>query len=84
MMNVCKALNGIRTEVCHANPPLSVKMVPKLRDLGAKNEQLSGYHGQNKAWAYIQFAAKLFKVLINSLARFLEPWRGIPHVIVVT
>ena len=47
MKNVCKAWNAIRMEVCRANTLLSVKMEPKLHDFGAKNEQLSGYYGQN-------------------------------------
>ena len=45
------------------NTQSSVKRAPKLRHLGAKNKQLSGYYGQNKASAWIQFAAKLFQSL---------------------
>ena len=63
MRNICEAWNDIRTEVCRVNPPLSVKFVPKLSDFRAKNKQLSGYYGQNKVWAWIQFATKLFKSL---------------------
>ena len=36
MRNVCLAWNDIRTEVCHANLPLSVKLVPELCNFGAK------------------------------------------------
>ena len=60
MRNNCKAWNFIRMELCHTNPLLPVRMAPTLCDFGAKNEQLSGYHGQNKAWAWTQIAAKLF------------------------
>ena len=38
-----------------------MKMVLKLRDFVAIIELLSGYSGQNRAWAWIQFAAKLFQ-----------------------
>ena len=61
MRNVCKAWNAIHTDVCHANPLLSVKIAPKQSNFGAKNEQLSGYYGQNKAWACIQLAITLFQ-----------------------
>ena len=47
MKNVCNTWNAICMEVCRANTLLSVKMEPKLHDFGAKNEQLSGYYGQN-------------------------------------
>ena len=36
------------------------EMGPKLHDFEAKNEQVSDDYGQNKAWALIQFTAKLF------------------------
>ena len=63
MRKVGEAWNSICTEFCHANPPLSVNMAPKLRDFGVKNKQLPGYYALNKAHALIQFAAKLFQSL---------------------
>ena len=74
MRNVCKAWNAICTELCHANPPLSVKMAPKLRNSGAKNKQLSGYYGQNTAWAWTQFAAKLFQCLSQLISKVYGTW----------
>ena len=76
MRNFCKDWNAICTELCPENPPLSVKMAPKLRDFGAKNEQLSGYYGQNKACACIQFAAKLFQSLNQVIGKFYANWEG--------
>ena len=60
MRNICKAWDAIRTKLCHANTTLFVKMAPKLLNFGAKNVQLSGYYGQDMAWAWIWFAARLF------------------------
>ena len=51
MKNVCEAWNAICTESWCTNAQLYVKMVSKLHDFGAKNKQLSGYHGQNTVWA---------------------------------
>ena len=76
MRNVCKAWNTIRIEVSCANTPSSIKMVPKLRNFGARNEQLSGYYGQNKAWAWFQFAAKLFKSLNLLISKVYRTWEG--------
>ena len=76
MRNVCKVWNPIRTELCHANPPLSVKMAPKLRNFGAKIEQLSGYYGQNVAWTWIQFAAKLFQSANQLISKVYGTWEG--------
>ena len=64
MRNVSKAWNAIRTQACHANPPLLEKMAPEMLGyFGAKNEQLSDYYGHKKTWAWTQFGAKLFQIL---------------------
>ena len=63
-------------ELCHANTPLSVKMVHNLRDFGAKFEQLTGYSGQNTAWAWIQFAPKLFQSLNILMSNVCGTWDG--------
>ena len=76
MKNVCEAWNAIRTERWCANTQLSVKMAPKLRNFGAKNKQLSGYNGQNKAWVLIQFAAKLFKSPNQLISKVYRTWEG--------
>ena len=76
MRNVCIAWNPIRTELCHANQPSSVKMAPKLRHFGAKHEQLSGYYGQNMACAWTQFAAKLFQSLNQLISKVYRTWEG--------
>ena len=76
MKNVCEAWNAIRTDIYHANAPLSVKMAPKLRNFGAKNKKLSGYYGQDKAWAWIQFATKLFQSLKQPISKVYEIWEG--------
>ena len=52
------------------------KWHPKLRDLRAKNEQLSGYYGQNKTRAWIQFATKLFKSLNLLIRKVYITWEG--------
>ena len=47
----------------------------KLHNFGAKIELLSGHAGQNMAWAWVQFAAKLFQslnILITNVSRTLE------------
>ena len=51
MRNVGEAWNGIHMGLCCANPSLSVKMAPKLRNFVAKDMQLSGYYDKNEAWA---------------------------------
>ena len=74
MRNVCKAWNPIRTELCHESTPLSVKMALKLRNFGAKQEQLSGYYGQNTACAWIQFAVKLFQSPNQLISKVYGTW----------
>ena len=74
--NVCKALNPIRTELCHANPSLSVKIAPKLRHFGAKHEQLYGYYGQNSVCAWTQFDVKLFQSLNQLISKVYRTWEG--------
>ena len=65
MRNIFEVWNNICTALCRANPLLSVKMAPNLHDFEAKDKQLSGYYGQNKARAWIQFAGKVFTSLIQ-------------------
>ena len=76
MSNVCEAWHFIRTELCHANPLSSVKMAPKLRHFEAKNEELSDYYGQNTAWAWTHFAAKLFQGLSQLIRNVYGTWEG--------
>ena len=81
--NCYKVWNGIHTEVCNPNTPLSAKLVPKLSNFGAKNEQLCDYSGQNNLWACLQFAAIFFKVKIKWLPRLTQHGRIITHVFVI-
>ena len=76
MRNFCKDWNAICTNLCPENPPLSVKMAPKLRDFGAKNEQLSGYYGQNTASALTELAAKLFQSIYQLITKVYATWEG--------
>ena len=76
MRKICEAWNSIPTQASGANTPLSAKMAPTCGDDGAINEQLSGYYGQNKASAWIQFVTKLF-VSLNQLMRYdFRTWEG--------
>ena len=77
MRNVGEAWNGIHMGLCCANPSLSVKMAPKLRNFGAKDKQLSGYYDQNEAWAWIWFAAKLFQRPNQLIRKVYRTWEGL-------
>ena len=70
------AWNVIRMELCRENPPLSVKIAPKLRHFGAKHEQLYGYYGQNSVCAWTQFDVKLFQTLNQLISKVYRTWEG--------
>ena len=76
MRNVCEAWNDICTDICRANASLLVKMAPKLREFGAKTEQLSRYYGQNNAWTCIVFPAKLFQSPNHLISKVYSTWEG--------
>ena len=83
MRNVCEAWNTIYTEICHANTPLSLKMAPNYAILEFKMNSCLAIMVKIRHGHGFGLLENCFKVQINSLARFIEHEKGIPHVIVI-